>query len=114
MNYSTTDESSSEKQASTALNADTAGQGADNARTEKLLYGNLTRSVIAGFYAVYVKLGFGFLENVYAGALTIELRRRGHQIAREVGVAVSRADAPVGGTSSRSLCRVDVEGINGL
>ena len=72
MNYSTTDESSSEKQASTALNADTAGQGADNARTEKLLYGNLTRSVIAGFYAVYVKLGFGFLENVYAGALTIE------------------------------------------
>jgi len=54
------------------LNADTAGQGADNARTEKLLYGNLTRSVIAGFYAVYVKLGFGFLENVYAGALTIE------------------------------------------
>lgn len=53
--------------------------------------------MIACFYAVYDRLGFGFLENVYCGALTLELKRRGHQVSREVltpvyydGVQVAR------------------------
>lgn len=33
-------------------------------------------------------LGFGFLENVYVAALILELRRRGHSVAREVLVPV--------------------------
>jgi GxxExxY protein len=46
------------------------------------------RSVIGGFYAVYNELGFGFLEEVYSAALEIELRLRGHRVAREVWVDV--------------------------
>ena len=34
------------------------------------------------------KLGFGFLENVYCGALALELRRRGHRVARQILVPV--------------------------
>lgn len=69
---------------STAENAGEAGHDADTSRTEKLLHREITKSVIACFYAVYDRLGFGFLENVYCGALTLELKRRGHRISREV------------------------------
>ncbi len=81
-------ESSINDKASTDVNADRAGHGADTARTERLVHGSTTRSIIGAFYAVYDKLGFGFLENVYCAALTIELRRRGHKVAREVSVPV--------------------------
>jgi GxxExxY protein len=80
-------EGSESTQRSIALNADKAGHGTDKTRTG-LLHEDITRSAIAGFYAVYDKLGFGFLENVYRGALTIELRRRGHQVRREIAVPV--------------------------
>jgi GxxExxY protein len=53
-----------------------------------LLEEQLTRSVIGGFYAVHRALGFGFLEQVYANALGVELGDRGHNVAREFGVAV--------------------------
>ena len=33
--------------------------------------------IIAAFYDVYNKLGYGFLEKVYENALVIELRKRG-------------------------------------
>lgn len=49
----------------------------------------LTRSVLGGFYDSYNKLGYGFVENVCVGALTIELQKRGHRIEREVPIAVS-------------------------
>jgi GxxExxY protein len=48
----------------------------------------LTRSIIAAFFEVYNTLGYGFLESVYAEALTRELRRRGHRVEREVLVKV--------------------------
>jgi GxxExxY protein len=48
----------------------------------------LTRIVIAAFFAVYNKLGFGFLENVYVGALEHECRKRGLRVEREVPIAV--------------------------
>src|SRR5205823_5362577 len=85
---SNSNESSVKQEGSTALNADSAGHGADTARTEPLVHEPVTRSIIGAFYTVYDKLGFGFLENVYCGALTIELRRRGHKVAREVSVPV--------------------------
>lgn len=53
-----------------------------------MLYQELTKSIIACFYAVYDALGFGFLENVYCGALVLELRRRGHKVSREVHTPV--------------------------
>ena len=53
-----------------------------------LLEEKLTRSVIGAFYEVYNTLGYGYLEYVYMLALEQELRARGHEVAREVPVAV--------------------------
>jgi len=48
----------------------------------------LSRSVIGGFFAVHKELGFGYLEHVHASALELELRGRGHDVARQFGVTV--------------------------
>ena len=53
-----------------------------------MLHEDVTSAVIGAFYAVYNKLGYGFLENVYCAALELELRRRGLRVAREVLVPV--------------------------
>jgi GxxExxY protein len=45
-------------------------------------------SAIGAFYEVYNVLGFGFLESFYIRALEWELRERGHDVAREVGIRV--------------------------
>jgi GxxExxY protein len=55
---------------------------------QHLTHEQLTRSIIGAFYAVYNALGYGFLENVYVRALEIELRARGHRLAREFAVTV--------------------------
>jgi GxxExxY protein len=44
--------------------------------------------VLGAFYAAYNKLGYGFLENVYVGAMVVELERRGHRVEREVPIPV--------------------------
>jgi GxxExxY protein len=54
-----------------------------------------THSVIGAFYAVYRSLGYGFLEHVYCSALEWELRHRGHDVARQVGVTVHYKDVPI-------------------
>jgi len=54
----------------------------------ELIEGQLTESVIGGFYEVYKALGYGFLEQVYRAALERELRARGHAVGREVWVPV--------------------------
>ena len=54
----------------------------------QLAHERVTHSVIGAFFEVYNVLGFGFLEQIYAEALTRELRSRGHQVAREVPVPV--------------------------
>lgn len=56
--------------------------------TTQLFEPDLTHSVIGAFYEVYNHLGFGFLEHLYVMALERELRTRGHQVGREVGVRV--------------------------
>ncbi len=50
---------------------------------------DLTRSVIGAFFEVYNRLGYGFLEHVYAAALEMELAARGHTVGREVLVPVA-------------------------
>ena len=52
------------------------------------MHGKVTESVIDSFHVTYNKLDFGFLENVYCGALMLELRRRGQSVAREVLIPV--------------------------
>ena len=75
-------------QGSTGTSTDTARRRTDTGRTEQLLYGDITRSIIAAFYAVYDALGYGFLESVYCAALEHELRKRGHKVVRELAVPV--------------------------
>ncbi|HKN64896.1 MAG TPA: GxxExxY protein [Gemmatimonadaceae bacterium] len=87
MRTSSPDDDSVPKTASTAFNNEKAGKGPETAR-KKLLYSDVTQAILDAFFAVYDKLGYGFLENVYVGALILELRRRGHSIAREVLVPV--------------------------
>ena len=53
-----------------------------------LINEELTGSAIGAFYAVYDALGSGFLERLYVAALERELRRRGHQVTREISVPV--------------------------
>jgi GxxExxY protein len=47
------------------------------------------QSIVGGFYAVYNYYGYGLSESVYASALDYELLDRGHEITRELSVAVS-------------------------
>ena len=49
---------------------------------------DLTNAIIAGFYYVYNRLGYGFLESVYLAALARYLTKRGLRVAREVLVPV--------------------------
>jgi GxxExxY protein len=53
-----------------------------------LIEEELSGSVIGAFFTVHRHLGYGFLEHVYAAALEIELRDRGHDVARQLGVVV--------------------------
>ena len=55
----------------------------------ELIHERLTHSVIGAFFEVHNTLGFGFLEQIYIGALAIELRERGHVVDLEVAVDVS-------------------------
>src|SRR5688572_15016824 len=65
------------------------------AKGELFLEG-LTHSVIGGFFEVYNDLGFGFLEQIYIGALAVELRRRGHVVDLEVKSSVSYKGVEIG------------------
>ena len=55
----------------------------------ELIHERLTHSVIGAFFEVHNTLGFGFLEQIYIGALAIELRERGHVVDLEVAVDVN-------------------------
>lgn len=62
---------------------------------ENLVDKDLTGIVIGGFYTVYNALDYGFSENVYASALSLELRRRGLKVEREVPVEVFYLGQPI-------------------
>ena len=63
--------------------------------TFSLIESALTRSIIGAFYDVYNGLGFGFIERPYVLAMERELKRRGHQVAREVLVEVTYRGEPL-------------------
>ena len=63
---------------------------------ENLIHANLSESIIGAFLDSYYKLGYGFLESIYAAALTRELVKRGHRVQREVGVEVIYDGARIG------------------
>ena len=50
---------------------------------EKQGINEITESIIHCFYAVYNKLGFGFLEKVYENALVIELTKQGLLVEKQ-------------------------------
>lgn len=56
---------------------------------EHLVEREITGHVIAAFYEVYNRLGFGFLEFIYGVALEKELLRRGRSVRREVPLPVT-------------------------
>ena len=61
--------------------------GAERAQVGRhsgLLYSDTTRAIVGAFYSVYSELGSGFLEAVYANALTVLLLRAGLRVDREV------------------------------
>jgi GxxExxY protein len=55
---------------------------------ESLLEAHITGPVIRVFFRAYDRLGFGFLESVYANALAFELEEAGIAFEREVAVDV--------------------------
>ena len=52
-------------------------------RTE-LLDREVSRVILGAFYAIHTELGFGFLEAVYANALTVLLTSAGLRVERQV------------------------------
>ena len=60
-----------------------------------MLEAALTQSVIGAFYEVHGELGFGFREYIYARALERNLMAKGHQVGREVAVAVYYQGEPI-------------------
>ncbi len=62
----------------------------------ELLHGDVTEKIIEGFYEVYNKLGYGFLEKVYENAMAIALARRGMQVAQQLPIKVKYDGIVVG------------------
>lgn len=60
----------------------------DSSMAQELIYKDISQSVIGAFFDVHSVLKFGFLESVYAHALEIELRARGHRVDREAPVEI--------------------------
>ena len=52
------------------------------------LHKELTKKIINGFFNVYNRLGYGFLEKVYERALTIELEKMGLKVSTQHPVKV--------------------------
>ena len=54
-----------------------------------LIEGELTHSIVGSFFTVYNYFGFGLIEAAYCGALELELKDRGHDVAREVTIPIA-------------------------
>ncbi len=59
-------------------------------------HSEITSVIIKGFYNVYNKLGYGFLEKVYENALLIELRKLGLTCVRQQPIEVFYNEESVG------------------
>lgn len=61
-----------------------------------LLHEELTEKILGCFFAVYRKLGYGFLEKVYENAMMIELTDTGFQASAQKSIEVFYEDQLVG------------------
>ena len=61
-----------------------------------MLHKDITSKIISAFYAVYNKLGYGFLEKVYENALIIELEKLGLSVRQQVPIQVCYEGKVVG------------------
>jgi GxxExxY protein len=57
---------------------------------------DITKKIIGRFYAVYNRMGYGFLERVYGNALRIELRSLGLDVVQEAPITVYYGEEVVG------------------
>jgi GxxExxY protein len=87
---------------------DEASAPSEHERPERYPHRRLTNAIIGGAFNVHRVFGYGFLESVYANALTVELQSRGMDVERNVvfelfyrGTRVGRyvADLIVEGTA---------------
>lgn len=69
------------------------GAGPDSGH---FLHGQLTNAIIGAMFEVHNVLGSGFLESVYANALTVELQRRRVPVERNVPFEVMYRGESVG------------------
>ena len=58
------------------------------AMQSEILEAERVHSIVGGFLAVYNYFGYGLSERVYGGALTCELRNRGHVVIRELSIGI--------------------------
>jgi GxxExxY protein len=61
-----------------------------------MLYEQISEKIIAAFYEVNNKLGYGFLEKVYENALMIELKKQGLQAVSQEAIKVYYDNKVVG------------------
>lgn len=59
-------------------------------------HSQLTEEIIGAFLLFIMRVGYGFLEKVYANALKLELERRGLKVACEFPVVVRYLGQKVG------------------
>jgi GxxExxY protein len=59
-------------------------------------YKEMTEKIIAIFYRVYNKLGYGFLEKVYENAMLIEFKKDGVSVTAQPAIHVMYEGAVVG------------------
>ncbi len=62
----------------------------------KLLHEELTDQIIAAYFKVYNRLGYGFLEKLYERAMIIELGKAGFHVASQVPIKVFYEGEDVG------------------
>ena len=57
---------------------------------------NVTKAIIDAFYAVYNRLGYGFLERVYENSMVIELQEMGLKVEQQAPLKVEYRGQVVG------------------
>ncbi|PKN73296.1 MAG: GxxExxY protein [Candidatus Cloacimonetes bacterium HGW-Cloacimonetes-3] len=63
---------------------------------ENFLHSDLSDKILKCYYAVYNKLGYGFLEKVYENALKYELEKCGLEVESQKPIKVMYAERIVG------------------
>ncbi|MCK4907245.1 MAG: GxxExxY protein [Spirochaetes bacterium] len=62
----------------------------------KLLNNFLTKEIIASYYKVYNRLGYGFLEKIYENSMIIELNKKGLKTIQQGKITVLYDNKDVG------------------